>query len=119
MALETWKRLSPQRAMRLDKAIKEWTARRDRGKHPSGEFDNAGRWTPCADTEKQDCCESIRYPSRRFPYSLNKHCRTMLHIASLFDCDLIFLRRRIRKIRDLMQRQIDNPMNSPFEGPQV
>jgi len=61
---------------RVDQAAREYIARRDRAKHPSGRFDNGGRWYPSED-EARACCVTIRAPSRRWPHSL------MLHLCSL------------------------------------
>ena len=97
---EQWKRLSPQRQNRLDAAVSEYFGRRQRHAHPAGEWDNAGRWYPSED-EHQECCRCIRYPSRRFPHSLNKHCRSLQHIALMYRVDLKYLRRHARQLRDL------------------
>jgi hypothetical protein len=48
-------------------------------RHPKGKFDSAGRWYP-SNSEVRDCCERIRSPSRRWPYSLMLHCRTAKHV---------------------------------------
>lgn len=44
-----------------------------------GKFDNVGRWYPSENWEAS-CCNTVRYPSRRWPYSLLKHCITKKHI---------------------------------------
>lgn len=98
MSLPTWQRLTQQRIIRLDQAIDCYLHRQARRENPSGEFDNAKRWYPCPDTEKQACCSAIRSPSREWPYSLNRHCRSMNHIARLFDVDLRFLKRRAKEL---------------------
>jgi hypothetical protein len=59
-----------------------YEARQDRREHPDGEFDKAGRWYP-SDLERCECCNSIRYPSRSWPYSLLVHCRSKRHVANL------------------------------------
>jgi hypothetical protein len=61
-----------------------YVARQHRAVHPLGEFDSAGRWYPYARWEHRSCCEGIRCPSRRWPYSLMLHCRTAKHVARLF-----------------------------------
>ena len=68
---------------KLQKAYEEWRARKDRERHPDGHFDNGGRWYP-SDQEEQECCKQIRWPSRRWPYSLLKHCRSIEHVATLY-----------------------------------
>lgn len=75
----------------LDDAAEEYIARRKRMKHPEGKFDNAHRFWP-DDDEWCECCDEVRSPSRAFPNSLNSHCRSMNHIANLFNVDLKSLR---------------------------
>jgi hypothetical protein len=48
---------------------------------PKGYFDSACRWYPFED-EKCPLCDTIRLPSRAFPYSLRTHCRTYKHVAA-------------------------------------
>jgi hypothetical protein len=63
------------------KAALEYKALKSREQNPAGQFDNGGRFrlaTPC------DCCDSIRAPSRAYPYSMMVHGRTAHHIAHLF-----------------------------------
>lgn len=68
---------------RVERAAREYIDRKARRVHPLGAFDSAGRWYP-AEGEKQACCAHIRQPSRRHPYSLVRHCRSMAHVANLF-----------------------------------
>ena len=63
-------------------AISTWERRQDRDEHPDGYWDKAGRWYPSED-EEQECCSRIRGPSRAYPYSLMKHCRSREHVAYL------------------------------------
>ena len=102
MALETWQRLSPQRRARLDAAVDCYLRRRARRINPEGYFDNARRWQP-SETEKQACCDSICEPGHAYRHSLKKHCRSMEHIAHLFDVDLRFLRRRVKFMIGIFQ----------------
>jgi len=71
----------------LDEAIAdclvEYQARQNREAHPDGHFDRGGRWYP-SEAERQVCCSSIRPPSRKWPYSLLKHCRSLCHVANLY-----------------------------------
>ena len=71
--------------------------RRGRDEHPSGTFDSAGRWEP-TDNESQDCCDSIRSPSRAFPYSYMTHCRTVKHVATLLNADEKVVRKRVKEL---------------------
>ncbi len=41
------------------------------------------QWHP-APSERLSCCDLIRTPSRKYPFSLQDHCRTAFHIAELF-----------------------------------
>lgn len=84
---------------KLEKAVDEYYARQDRTRHPAGHFDNGGRFY-LSETERRPCCEGIREPSRQHPNSLNTHCRSILHIAALFDVPETDLRRAVRAKRD-------------------
>ena len=87
-----WQKLSAKRKERLDQACQEYFNRKARISHPDGEFDRGGRWY-ADETEEQDCCKSIRNPSRSYPYSMNLHCRSLEHVACLFGVDRSFLRK--------------------------
>lgn len=76
----------------LQMAINEYQDRKSRLVNPDGTFDNAGRWYP-SDEEKCKCCQSVREPSARYPYSLIKHCRTTNHIANLYDVNVKDMRK--------------------------
>lgn len=82
----------------IEKAAQEYIDRKNRDKHPSGVFDNAGRWEP-DDDEWCECCSYIRSPSRCYPFSLMVHCRSLEHIAHLFGVDKSDLRKKVRAIR--------------------
>ena len=59
----------------------------NRDAHPLGRFDNAGRWF----SDYSDMI-SVRYPSRRYPYSQMAACRTLKFLNALverFDCKSI------------------------------
>lgn len=86
----------------LDTAVQAYLNRQARTTHPAGKFDKGGRWYPSED-EYCDCCRSIRTPSRAWPYSLMVHCRTMEHIAHLYNVDLRELRRAVRQARKVEQ----------------
>lgn len=87
----------------LDQAVVAFVARADRTAHPDGRFDRARRWEPSGD-ERQDCCALIRRPSAAYPYSLMKHCRSVEHIARLFDVEARLIRRATRKVRTVTRR---------------
>ena len=67
-----------------EKAMEIFHRRKARLEHHEGTFDKAGRWYP-SDDEEQDCCRSIRRPSRAWPYSLMTHCRTLQHVINLVE----------------------------------
>lgn len=75
----------------LAKAANEYNARQSRQSHPCGSFDKGSHWYP-SDTEKRSCCAYIRRPSRAWPHSLNKHCRSLEHIAQLYNVDCKMLK---------------------------
>jgi hypothetical protein len=80
---------------RLELAVSEYVARKIRRHHPSGDFDKSSRWYP-REGEMCECCKSIRTPSRAYPYSLMAHCRTMAHVANLFEVKLADLKHGIK-----------------------
>ena len=82
----------------LDKAAREYLARQKRESHPEGSFDNAQRFRP-SQQERQDCCNDIRPPSRAYPFSYMKHCRSAEHVANLFNVDVTKLRHRARELK--------------------
>ncbi len=81
-------------------AAVEFLARRARRRNPDGQFDSCWRWYP-SDQERRPCCDGIRRPSRRWPYSLMLHCRTARHVAELFGVDPRALRAALRDARVL------------------
>ena len=81
----------------LETAARVYISRRDSVSHPAGKFDNAGRWYP-ADAEHCECCNAVRSPSRAFPYSYIKHCRTIEHVAHLYGVDAKALRREVKRL---------------------
>ena len=80
---------------RLAQALYRWRALQDRRAHPSGSFDSTGRWYPDAD-DNCDKCDSIRSPSRAYPYSYLVHCRSYEHVARKYQVSVSDLRREAR-----------------------
>ena len=80
----------------ITEAVICYLQRQARYDHPDGHGDNGGRWYP-SDSERQACCNSIREPSRSFPWSLMTHCRTLKHICNLFKVDEKEVRYRMTK----------------------
>jgi len=91
---------------KLNEALIEYLQRRDRESDPEGKFDRAGRWYP-SDEECQDCCASIRSPSRKWPYSLLVHCRSLRHVAHLYGVDEKELRRYARLDMDKRVQKLE------------
>ena len=81
----------------VNEAAQLYIARQARKAHPSGDFDAASRWFP-DDDERQACCDLIRSPSRAYPHSVNKHCRSAEHIAHLCGVDLCELKGEISRL---------------------
>jgi hypothetical protein len=77
------------------KAAYEYICRQERRTHPAGKFDRGGRWYP-SEAEEQPCCSSIRNPSRAWPYTLMTHCRSIPHIAALYNADPKEVRRAVK-----------------------
>jgi hypothetical protein len=86
-------------ATNLSLCLEEYLARQNRERHPDGSFDKGGRWYP-SEREQRECCAFIRSPSRAWPYSLMKHCRSVEHVAALFDIDPRILRRAVRLAKE-------------------
>ena len=80
---------------RMEQAVQCYLNRQDRTEHPSGEFGNGNKWYP-DESEKCECCDCIRSPSWRYPYSLMKHCRSIGHVANLYGVDVKELRKRVK-----------------------
>ena len=89
----------------LDNAAREYIARQKRESHPEGRFDNAQRFYP-SNKERQDCCDYIRPPSRSYPYSYIKHCRSIEDVANLYGVDATELRHHARELKATV---IDTP----------
>jgi len=61
---------------------------------PSGYFDKAGRWY-ADENEELQCCKR-HYPSRKRPYQMTKHCRTLDHITNLLQVGYAAANRLLR-----------------------
>jgi len=77
-------------------AAYEYVRRQKRDVHPDGIFDGVGRWYP-SDSEERPCCDYIRRPSGRWPYSLMVHCRSVVHVAALYGVDPREVRRAVKE----------------------
>ncbi len=83
---------------RLTEAAEVVLRRQLRILRPAGKYDNAGRWTP-SDDEWQECCASVRQPSRAYPFSYLSHCRTISHISRLHGVDTVALRGKVKELK--------------------
>ncbi len=94
--LNTLLRLSGRKVGR--KAITSWLAgevkagaasvyddRQARLTHPDGGFDGAGRWYPSDSEECGDIKGVIRSPSRAWPNTYNRACRSRKHCVTLVE----------------------------------
>ena len=85
--------------IRLTKKLRRVVQRamdlRTRRTHPAGAFDSGGRWYP---DKSFACCESIRTPSRLWPYSLLAYARSLSHLVHSTGYDLSTLKAAVRRI---------------------
>lgn len=81
----------------LETAAKCYLDRKARRTHPAGNLGKGGRWTP-APEERRSCCNDICRPSRAWPWTLNRHCRSLEHVAALFEVDALQLRRKAAEL---------------------
>jgi hypothetical protein len=58
-------------------------AMRDRQIHPQGDFDKQGRWYPSLAQSAGEM--TVRSPSKHYPYSYMKACRTLKHTRRVAD----------------------------------
>ena len=73
-------------------AADTYLRRRSREDHPGG-FVDEGRWYPHPIYERRYCCARVRQDS------LKRHCRSIVHIANLYDANLPALRRQLYRNR--------------------
>src|SRR5262249_53516360 len=86
---------------RATEAGLELACRELRLHHPEGTFDEGSRFYP-SEKEARDCCETIRAPSRAFPFSLMKHCRTIKHVVRLYNVT----EKAVKAEAELVRRQL-------------
>ena len=92
------------------------------GYHPDGRTDKGGRWYP-ADTERSTCCDSVRGPTRSYPWSLWKHCHSLKHVACKYGLEESEIRFYFRKnniplflasdnahVREWVAKQLNKPV---------
>jgi hypothetical protein len=90
-----------RRPLVLADAVQIYLDRQARRSHPAGRSvrSTSQAWYPTAE-EHCACCDSIRTPSRAYPWSLMTHCRTAEHIAHLYGLSLDDLQAAIRRAED-------------------
>jgi hypothetical protein len=70
---------------------------------PRGRLDSSGRFWPDRELEWRACCDDIRLPSRRWPWTLRDHCRTMRHCAALVGAEEAEVRARVRDWQRMLE----------------
>ena len=90
-------------AQRLRLAVACFKARRDRQEHPKGEFTGERRMRAWVidPAERRPCCTSAKASDlggrqKFIGHWLNKHCRTIEHVASLHDVKADDLRKALK-----------------------
>lgn len=96
-------------------AAVEYLRRKDRTSHPDGHTDKGGRWYP-DDSEKQPCCDSVRSPSRSFPWSYMTHCRSLGHVAMLYGVEKDAVRQCLSKKNLPLLMGISPDIDAYIEG---
>jgi len=71
---------------------------KDRDIHPDGFFDRGGRWFPFKETAS---LREVRAPSKPYPFSYLRHCRTAKYQAQLHGVDLGNVKKAMKEVRKL------------------
>ncbi len=87
----------PEPEERLPLAVRTFLAREKRQEGPEGEWQD-GIWLPSS-SERRACCEEI-VPTGANKQALEAHCRTIVHVAALFDVPATVLKRAVRAERE-------------------
>lgn len=93
----------PADAQRMERAVKTFLRRESRIDSPVGEWQE-GIWRP-APSEHRPCCDEIT-PAPANKQALEAHCRTILHIAALFDVPATGLKRAVRAARSQVRPEL-------------
>lgn len=88
---------------RMERAVKTFLRRESRVESPVGEWQE-GIWRP-ASSEHRPCCDEIA-PAPGNKQALEAHCRTILHIAALFDVPATGLKRAVRAARSQVRPEL-------------
>jgi hypothetical protein len=82
----------------IEQAADLFEARQNGKNEPEGNWTDRV-WLP-GERERRPCCEGLEPDRLSDPQKLRNHCRTLLHVASLFDLDSRLLRDEVRRRRD-------------------
>ena len=106
--------LEPAVPDRIGKAVDVLEGRQNGLQEPEGGW--ADRvWLP-SDGERRSCCVGLEPDKIKDPQKLRSHCRTVLHIANLFDLDPHLLRMEIRRRRLAREALRGEPPRKAVEG---
>lgn len=89
--------------------------RKHKKDYPSGYKDNGGRWYP-EDSEKARCCNSIRNPSRAWPWTLFKHCFSLHHIVTMYGAERNKVQELLRKKNLPLLLGLNTTVDTIIEG---
>lgn len=73
-------------------AIQKAAIWRNRKYAPMGIYAKSKIWYPVP-YEVRSCCQEMTPPMLSFPYAYQRHCRTIKHVAALFDLEELELSR--------------------------
>ncbi len=88
--------VSDDAGARLERALETFLLRESRSESPAGAW-QGGVWRPAAE-EQRACCDAIALtPANK--QALEAHCRTIVHVAALFEVPATNLKRAVRAAR--------------------
>jgi hypothetical protein len=80
---------------RVKHAVDAYYARKEGFIDPHGTRDNEGLWFPIAG-EYQSCCNNVMQPTPKNPNVLMRHCRSIQHVAKVYNVRPSDLRTALR-----------------------
>lgn len=103
---------------KLRQAALEYYLRKQKIKHPKGEWLSSKEskrrvevpfsWWP-HNSERKSCCDKVKQPTvPNGARSLQRHCRSIIHIAQLMNVDEKELRKKVREIKNLCSQCTEN-----------
>ncbi len=96
----------PDAAGRIEQAVEAYLRRESRSESPLGDWQE-GIWRP-APLERRACCDEIA-PAPGNKQALEAHCRTILHVAALFEVPATELKRAVRAARGSARLEKERP----------